>query len=115
MSGDDRRRFPRLLVPVFYRSARLLAPRKQARDISLGGIRVLTDTEFQPDQRLEIELFLPSGSSFSVNVSVSWVAALPLGSEARFEAGLQFLALDAEKADLLQQCVGHSSSRAPPR
>jgi len=114
MSGDERRRFPRLLVPIFYRTPRLLSARGLARDVSLGGVRVLTDTELQLGQRLEIELFLPSGDSFSVDVKVSWLAAVPAGGEARFEAGLQFLALDPEKAALLQHCVGHGSSWPPP-
>ena len=109
MSGDERRRFPRLAVPIFYRSPRLFAPRKPASDVSRGGVRVLTDDAFRPGQRLEIELFLPGGRSFSVDVRVSWSRALPEGDFAKFEAGLEFLGLDAERAALLAECV------APPR
>jgi hypothetical protein len=113
MNGDERRRFPRLAVPVFYRSPRLFAPRKPASDVSMGGVRVLTDDAFRPGQRLEIELFLPGGRSFSVDVRVSWSRALPPGEFAKFEAGLEFLGLDPERAALLAQCVAPAKPGGP--
>jgi hypothetical protein len=113
MHGDERRRFPRLVVPVFYRSPRLFAPRKPARDLSMGGVRVFTDEAFSPGQRLEIELFLPGGRSFSVDVQVSWLRALPEGESAKFEAGLAFLGLDSERAALLSQCVAQATKEPP--
>jgi PilZ domain len=113
MSNDERRRFPRLAVPVFYRSPRLFAPRAPASDVSMGGVRVLTDEAFRPGQRLEIELFLPGGRSFSVDVRVSWSRALPPGEFAKFEAGLEFLGLDQERAALLAQCVAPAKAESP--
>lgn len=104
MGADDRRRFPRLKVPIFYRSARLLGPRSPARDLSLGGVRVLTDDALTIGKRLEIELFLPDGGSLSVDVRVAWVR--PLQDDfAQFEAGLEFLSMDPSQAKLLERCV----------
>ena len=113
MSSEERRRFPRLLVPVYYRSPRLFAPRKPARDVSMGGVRVLTDSEFSLGQRLEIELFLPDGRSFSADVRVAWLRALPGDEFAKFEAGLEFLGLDPERAALLSECVSAGRSEPP--
>jgi hypothetical protein len=77
-------------------------------------VRVLTDDAFCPGQHLEIELFLPGGRSFSVGVRVPWWRALPDGEFAKFEAGLEFLDLDPERAALPARC-GPRANPEPPR
>jgi Tfp pilus assembly protein PilZ len=104
MVADDRRRFPRLNVPVFYRPARLLGPRQVAQDVSRGGIRVYTDDTLAIGTRLEIELFLPEGDSLTVDVRVAWVRELS-GQDARFEAGLEFLTMDEARTEALGRCI----------
>ncbi len=104
MSTDDRRRFPRLDLPLLYRPARLLGPRKPARDLSRGGIKVYTDDALSVGTRLEIELFLPEGDSLALDVRVAWVRELA-GGEARYEAGLEFLAMDPDRLALLERCL----------
>ena len=105
--GDERRRFSRVNVPVYYRGARLFGPRKPARDISRGGIRILTDDDLKVGKRLEIELFLPDGGSLSCDVRVAWVR--PSDDDfAKYEAGLEFLALDEEQARLVEGCLDES-------
>ena len=103
MSGDDRRRFPRLNVPVLYRPARLLGPRKSAQDVSRGGIRVYTDDPLALGTRLEIELFLPE-LSLTVDVRVAWIREL-VDQDARYEAGLEFLALDEARFVALERWI----------
>jgi c-di-GMP-binding flagellar brake protein YcgR len=104
MPTDDRRRFPRLDLPVFYRSARLFGPRQPARDLSRGGIRVLTDEPFTIGTRLEIELFLPEGDSLTIDVRVAWVRELS-DQEADYEAGLEFLAMDEDRVARLERYI----------
>ena len=104
MVADDRRRFPRLDVPVFYRSARLFGPRRAARDVSRGGIRVFTDDALPIGTRLEIELFLPDGESLRIDVRVAWVRELS-NEETRYEAGLEFLQMDEARVARLEQCL----------
>jgi hypothetical protein len=104
MSAEDRRRFPRLDVPVFYRPARLFGPRQLARDVSRGGIKVYTDDPFEVGTRLEIELFLRDGESLTIDVRVAWVRELG-GPDAHYEAGLEFLAMDEERILLLERCM----------
>jgi Tfp pilus assembly protein PilZ len=105
MAADDRRRFPRLNVPVLYRPARLLGSHKPARDVSRGGIKVFTDDELSLGTRLEIELFLPSGDSLTVDVRVAWLRPASAADGARFEAGLEFLSMDQARLDILERCI----------
>jgi hypothetical protein len=102
---DERRRFPRVKVPIYYRSARLFGSRKPAADVSMGGIRIYTDDELGVGKRLEIELFLPDGGSVTVDVRVAWVRTLAADEFSRFEAGLEFLAIDEEHVKLIERCV----------
>jgi len=104
MGTDDRRRFPRLNVPVFYRPARLFGPRKPAQDVSRGGIRVYTDEPLELGTRLEIELFVGEDESLTVDVRVAWVRELH-ETGARYEAGLEFLAMDEGRLIALEQCI----------
>jgi hypothetical protein len=104
MAVDDRRRFPRLNVPVYYRPARLLSPRKPAQDVSRGGIRVYTDDPLELGTRLEIELFLAEGESLTIDVRVAWVRELS-HQDTRFEAGLEFLAMDEARLVALERCI----------
>ncbi len=102
--GDDRRRFQRVKVPVYYRAARLFGPRQPAHDVSQGGIRIYTDDTLSVGKRLEIELFLPDGGSLTCDVRVAWIRKLE-GEFAQFEAGLEFLTVDPEQKELLDRCV----------
>ncbi|MCC7035509.1 MAG: PilZ domain-containing protein [Acidobacteria bacterium] len=104
MSASERRRYSRLSLPMFYRPARLLAPRRAARDVSRGGIRAHTDDALVVGARLEIELFLPGRESLTVDVRVAWIRELP-GGDARYEAGLEFLEMDAGQAARLDRCL----------
>ena len=101
---------------MYYRAARLFSSRKPARDLSRGGVRVLTDHAFALGVRLEIELFLPDGRSVQVTVRVSWLAPIDPPSEAAFEAGLEFMELSPERAALLEEClrVHHEQGCEPP-
>lgn len=103
--GDERRRFPRVKVPIYYRPARLFGPRRPAQDLSLGGIRIFTDDALAVGRRLEIELFLPDGGSITVDVRVAWVRKLEQGAFAEYEAGLEFLGVEPEQEKLLERCV----------
>ena len=101
---DERRQYSRISLPMLYRPARLLSPRNVARDISRGGIRACTDDALAVGTRLEIELFLPDGKSLSVNVRVAWIQELS-GGDPRYEAGLEFLQMDAVQAERLDRCL----------
>lgn len=104
----DRRKYLRLKAPVFCRpTGRPFFARRQANDISLGGVRVYADEAPTPGDRLELELFLPDESALECTVEVVWVEPLPEGSPARFDVGARFVKLDepdrSRLAAVLQQ------------
>ncbi|MFP2907826.1 PilZ domain-containing protein [Pyxidicoccus sp. 3LFB2] len=88
----DRRSYPRLQAPLYSRPARLqFAAKQQVLDVSRGGARIYSDEFHAEGSRLEVELFLPDGSSLECIAYVAWTAKLPPGAVARYEVGLAFL------------------------
>ena len=101
MSEDDkskkeRRRFPRLSAPVYYRVAKSKDLRQRVSNISLGGVRIYSDERFEIDQNLELELYFPNGFYGKGFVRVVWIKELPPGSGAVYDVGLEFLHLPDE-------------------
>src|SRR5438093_12294244 len=92
----ERTAYPRLLAPVYFNRAasRPWSGRKPtpAGD-SLGGVRVFTDERPEEGVPLRLEIFLADGTSVTCSVLVAWAEALPAGSPARFDVGLEFIAL----------------------
>ena len=94
---DDRREFPRVNAPVFCRpTGRPLFGRRQATDISMGGIRIFADEAPATGDRLELELFLPDSTELECTVEVVWVEDLPEGSPARHDVGVKFVRITPE-------------------
>jgi hypothetical protein len=99
--GIERRLFPRIQADVHYRAPRV-APRKRAiHDISLGGVRINCDEKLAVGRELEIEIYLPDGNAIAAIAKVRWTSKLPKGSDAVYTAGLEFMHLTPEAAELL--------------
>jgi hypothetical protein len=99
-SPIDRRSFRRARANILVRPAGFLAriaPRP-VKDISLGGLRTLSDDPQRVGARLELELLFPDGGSATCLAEVVWVEPLPDGAAARFEVGLRFV--EARPEDL---------------
>jgi uncharacterized protein (TIGR02266 family) len=99
--------YPRLRAPVYWTALGLPFIRRRMSVQDLGGVRVYLDEKLKDGARLEIEVFLPDGTSLVCRVEVAWVDGLPEGAVARFEAGLKFTAiapLDRERiSSVLEQ------------
>lgn len=92
----DRRSFPRLQAPLYSRPARLqFGAKQQVLDVSRCGARIYSDESHVEGSRLEVELFLPDGSSLECAARVVWTAKLPVGAAARYEVGLAFVDVPA--------------------
>src|ERR1700738_1047239 len=89
-ASRERRRYPRVGAPVFYRPAGLgfLHHRYNTRDISLGGMRVLSDEAVPVGRRLELDVLLPDESVVRCWATVIW--ADELNAEAKYEIGFRF-------------------------
>ncbi|NOK32143.1 PilZ domain-containing protein [Corallococcus exercitus] len=91
-SHIDRRAFPRIHAPLYSRPARMkVGDKKQVLDVSLGGARIYSDEPQDVGSRLDLELFLPDGSSLECTARIVWAIKLPKDAVARFEVGLSFI------------------------
>jgi hypothetical protein len=68
------------------------------RDVSAGGMRLLSAHPLVKGEHLELEVLLPDGSWMPVTTKVAWSVKLDVGSTAEFEVGLRFV--DLTPADL---------------
>ena len=105
----DRRRFPRVMAPIFYRSPRLLSAKRRVTNISSGGFRIFSDEKFKIGKRLEIEFFLPSGFSITAIAQVVWIDELPPNSDSLFDVGLEFINLPPHALKELEAVLKESS------
>jgi hypothetical protein len=89
---SDRRLFPRrdLLVSVRRPGDDAADKWMTTRDISAGGMRLLSETALGKGDYLELEILLPDGSWMPVTTKVAWSVKLDVGSTAEFEVGLRF-------------------------
>lgn len=98
---EDRRKYHRLYIPIFYRVASFFSRREPVRNIGLGGIKIYSEEEFKIGKRLELELFLPDETSVVCTASVVWQELLPEGAVAKYENGLEFLEISPDSIQAL--------------
>ncbi len=91
----DRRRYPRLekLVSVRLADGDGSDPWLSTRDVSAGGLRLLSDRPREKGEQLDLEMLLPDGSWLRVITKVAWSVKLDVGSAAEYEVGLRFVDL----------------------
>jgi c-di-GMP-binding flagellar brake protein YcgR len=75
--------------------------RRQPRDISLGGMRVLSDQGFRPGSKLELEVVLPDGGMVRCWAEVVWIVKLDPGAPAAYDVGLRFSDMDPDDVQRL--------------
>jgi len=103
---NERPSYPRVRAPVFFTHTVLRFLRRSRRiDPGLGGVRVYTDEETKVGSRLELEVFLPDGTSVACTTQVSWVEELPAGAAARRDVGLQILAIHPHDRERLSKVL----------
>jgi len=101
---SDRREFPRAEKVITVRpveesrSDRWLT----TRDISAGGMRLLSPQPFPRFERLDLELLLPDSSWLRLSTKVAWSVKLDLESAAEYECGIRFVDLTPEDRARLQ-------------
>lgn len=107
MGGSERRNFPRLNAPLFFRPRGLsMFHERPAHNVDLGGVGIYSDDPVEVGSRLEIELLLPDGSTVTAGVEVVWAEELPAGSAARYDVGLEFVQLRLEDKARLSAVLG---------
>lgn len=98
----ERRRFPRLNVPVLFRAAKMEEDASPTYNLGLGGVRIFSNRYVKKGKQMEIELCFPEGNSVVATVRVVWTKVLPEGSDAAFDVGLEFINLPPSAIDELK-------------
>lgn len=108
----NRRRYPRVKAPVFFKSTRLFARKTPVVDIGMGGMRVFSDEAFKVGQAIDVELYLPSGEALGCTVRVVWLGLLENASPAKYDVGLQLISVKGDRIHLLAQVLEPMSKPA---
>ena len=101
----ERRRFPRLKVPVLFRTAKVEEEKSPTANLGLGGVRIYSNRYLKKGNKLEIELCFPKGNSIVATVRVVWTKVLPSGSDAAFDIGLEFIKLPSAAMEELKEVL----------
>ena len=95
-NDKERRLFPRLSSPVYYRIAKSQALRQRVSNISLGGVRIYSDHRLDVGEQVDLELHFPNGFSGKGTARVVWIKDLPPESGTNYDVGLEFIKLPEE-------------------
>lgn len=87
----EKRRYPRVKAPIYYRPASSLRDKRKVVDVSLGGMRINTHDYLEEKNLYPLEILLPNNRSIMVNTQVRWKKTLPPGSAANYDVGLEFI------------------------
>src|SRR4030042_2504457 len=105
--NNDRRRYPRVIVPVLYRIPEHSTPRRQVKNLSIGGVRIYSDEDLDIGQTLDLEFLLPNGITIEAAAKVVWIKRQQPGSEGLYDGGMEFTNLSevalTELASVLNQ------------
>jgi len=115
MALVERRVFPRLLFNVEVQYHAIFLPegeealKARSKDISAGGIRLMTPGQLDCDTVLELKFFLP-GSKEMIYVTgrVVWTdkfEAGTLGAAEAYDSGIEFIGIDPEDREKINQYV----------
>lgn len=91
---------------------RRLLRRRKVVDLSLGGMRVYSDEEFEIGTRLEIDLLTADGDDFVTCLTeVTWVRTLTADAPAPFDVGLRFLEVPERAQAMIEGLIRHALAR----
>ena len=89
--------YPRLRAPVYFTRAATCVffvwGKRRLTERALGGLCVYTDEKTKVGTRLELEIFLPDGTTVLCKTEVAWVESLPAGAPASSDIGLSIVAI----------------------
>jgi len=109
--------YPRLRAPVYFTRAEtcffFLCGRRKLAEHVLGGLRVYTDERTKVGTRLELEIFLPDGTSVVCKTKVAWVESLPAGAPASSDVGLSIIAIHPHDRERLSTVLELGKNDVP--
>lgn len=102
---SERRRYPRLKVPVLFRTSKKEEKERPTYNLGLGGVRIYSNRYLKKGKQLEIELCFPERKTAVATVRVVWIKVLPEGSAAAFDVGLEFIDLPPDAVEELKEVL----------
>ena len=98
MAFDDRRSeresYARLRAPVYFsRSRRPFWRKRRETAAELGVFRIYSDDAAPQGATVDLEVFLPDGTSVTCKAEVAWVEPLSPSDPARYDIGLDVIAM----------------------
>ena len=101
---ENRRAYPRhdLLVTVRHSGEESDDEWMSTRDVSAGGMRLLSDRALEKFDHLKLEILLPDGSWLAVVTKVAWSVKLDVNAPAEYEVGLRFTGLTPEDMERMK-------------
>ena len=109
-SEHKERCYPRVKARILYRPPKVFGQKRQAPDISLGGMRIYSNKHLEQGSTHNIEIFLPSGQKAMLLARVAWVEAYPKDSDALYDIGLEFIHVPNNIADDLKSVLESTPS-----
>ena len=104
-SNKNRRQFSRYSPRVYYRVGKSQSLRQRVSDISIGGVRIYSDTRWDIGQEIALELFFSDENSEEVKAHVIWIKELAPDSGSSYEVGLEFVDLPLAATEALRDAL----------
>ena len=104
-SNKNRRQFSRYSPRVYYRVGKSQSLRQRVSDISIGGVRIYSDTRWDIGEEVALELFFPDGDSGEVKARVVWIKELAPDTGASYDVGLEFVDLPLAVTEWLREAL----------
>ena len=95
--NPNRKSYVRLHAPTYLstlaRRRRGSLRKRQSASVALDALCVYTDDDVEEGTSVELEAFLPDGTTVSCEARVEWVDTFPPGAHARHDVGLRLTAI----------------------
>ena len=104
-SNSEKRRYPRVIAPVFFRAPKHSSPKRRVSDLSLGGVRIYSDEQLDVGERLELEFFLPDGQTIKAMAKVAWIKDMPEEADALYDVGMEFVEMSESATEKLKKVL----------
>lgn len=85
-----------MMAPALYRVPRIRTAKRPVSNLSLVGVRIYSDEWLDVGERLELEFFLPEGTTVETLGRVVWIKEMPKEAEAMYDLGLEFIGLSED-------------------
>lgn len=108
-TGYTKRRHPRLKANVHTRPTKVIGRTHPVPNISLGGMRIFSNTHFKQGETVHIELSFADGHKATELARIAWVDAYHKDSDFTYESGLEFIHVPSCSLGVLKSRIEKSA------